>query len=191
MEMHKTKIATPVLQAFNRRQAISIGALAVTCLSVHAQQIAAASNVEISSSEEAIHQIRVFAASRKRVYAALTVEQQFDRIGQLSGVVKTGALAKGQIPTQLNAHVGGTFTVFGGHIVGTQLELVPDELIVQAWRVVDWPKGVYSIARFELVDQGESTRLVFDHQAFPKGQAQHLASGWQEHYWDPLTKLLA
>jgi hypothetical protein len=26
---------------------------------------------------------------------------------------------------------------------------------------------------------------------FPKGEAEHLASGWQEHYWDPLAKYLS
>jgi len=45
--------------------------------------------------------------------------------------------------------------------------LVPNELIVQARRVLSWPRGVYSIARFEFLDQGRSTKLVFDHAAFP------------------------
>jgi hypothetical protein len=45
-------------------------------------------------------------------------------------------------------------------------------------------------SRFDLGDQGASTRLVFDHTGFPKGLAGHLASGWQEHYGDPLSKLL-
>jgi hypothetical protein len=48
-----------------------------------------------------------------------------------------------------------------------------------------------SIVRFELTDQGASTKLTFDHRAFPKGEAAHLATGWQENYWDPLTKFLA
>lgn len=72
-----------------------------------------------------------------------------------------------------------------------QIELLPNELIVQAWRVQSWTPGTYSIARFALADQGESTRLIFDHRAFPKGKAEHLASGWQEHYWDPLARFLA
>jgi hypothetical protein len=31
---------------------------------------------------------------------------------------------------------------------------------------------------------------VFDHMGFPKGAGKELASGWQEHYWDPLVKFL-
>jgi activator of HSP90 ATPase len=87
--------------------------------------------------------------------------------------------------------VGGTFTLFGGHIIGRHLELVPDEWIVQAWRVVAWEPGWYSIAKFELVEQGADTKIVFDHPGFPKGLGQHLAEGWKGHYWDTLRKYLA
>jgi activator of HSP90 ATPase len=176
---------------FNRRQLIVAGALAIAASSARATPPAAEANTGISRTEEAIHQERLFAAKRKRVYAALTVEKQFDRIVQLSGVMKSEAMARMQTPTRLSAHEGGTFALFGGYIVGRQLQLVADELIVQAWRELSWPRGVYSMTRFELSDQGESTRLVFDHTAFPRGEAEHLASGWQEHYWDPLSTLLA
>jgi activator of HSP90 ATPase len=176
---------------FNRRQLITAGALAMVGVIARPSPALAESNAEISRTEESIHQERVFTAGRKRVYAALTVERQFDKIIQLSGVLKADSMAKMQNPTKLSPHAGGAFALFGGYIVGRQLELVPDELIVQAWRVLSWARGAYSIARFELSDQAGATKIVFDHTAFPKGQAEHLASGWQEHYWDPLTKLLA
>jgi predicted TIM-barrel fold metal-dependent hydrolase len=57
--------------------------------------------------------------------------------------------------------------------------------------VVVWNPGVYSIAKFELAEQGPGTKLIFDHTGFPEGQAQHLADGWKEHYWDTLEKYLA
>lgn len=151
----------------------------------------AEANAEISRTEEAIHQERVFKAGRRRVYDALTVESQFDKVIQLSGVMKADVMSKMQKPTRLSPHAGGDLALFGGYIVGRQIELFPNELIVQAWRVLSWARGIYSIARFELTDQGGSTKLIFDHTGFPKGQAEHLASGWQEHYWDPLSKFLS
>ena len=191
--MHTTNASQPACPSPNsvRRQVITAGALTAVVMASRPSPAIADPNSEILSGEEAIHQERVFAAKRNRVYAALTVEKQFDRIVQLSGVMKSEAMATMQTPTRLSAHEGGTFALFGGYIVGRQLQLVPDELIVQAWRELSWPRGVYSITRFEFSDHGESTGLVFDHTAFPRGQAEHLASGWQEHYWDPLTKLLA
>jgi activator of HSP90 ATPase len=61
---------------------------------------------------------------------------------------------------------------------------------VQAWRSADWPAGVYSIARFELVAEGKQTRVIFDHTGFPASQAEHLEAGWHENYWDALRKHL-
>ena len=182
--------ATPILSvaghSLGRRRALTGGTLTMLGMALGPSQAFAAPSAEISTTEEAIRQVRVFKAGRRRVYEALTVDSQFDRIVELSGVEKSA-----QNPTTLSPQAGGGFALFAGHIVGRQLELVPNELIVQAWRVVDWSRGVYSIARFELSEQAGSTKLVFNHTGFPKGQAKELATGWQEHYWDPLTKLLA
>jgi activator of HSP90 ATPase len=142
----------------------------------------------ISHAEESIHQEPVFRASRKRIYEALTDMRQFAKIVELSGAMQ--GTPPGTKAAEISAVAGGTFTIFGGHIVGRQVELVPNQRIVQAWRVVDWKPGVYSIARFELVEQGSDTKVAFDHTGFPQGAAEHLASGWEEHYWTPLRKFL-
>jgi activator of HSP90 ATPase len=189
--MHAPPAPTATPHGLKRRQLVTACALAIAGVTTRPSPVHARPNAEISRTEESIHQERMFTAERKRVYEALTVEKQFDKIIQLSGVLKSDAMAKMQKPTKLSAQVGGAFALFGGYIVGRQLELVPNALIVQAWRVLSWPRGVYSVARFELSDQGGATKVQFDHTAFPKGHAEHLASGWQENYWDPLTKLLA
>jgi activator of HSP90 ATPase len=93
--------------------------------------------------------------------------------------------------TQIDAHEGGAFALFGGYIIGRQLVLVPSEWIVQAWRVGSWDRGADSLARFELIEQGASTKIVFEHVGFPKGQAEHLAAGWQANYWSPLEQYLS
>ena len=90
----------------------------------------------------------------------------------------------------INSTIGGAFSVFDGHIIGRILELVPNQRIVEAWRVVDWPAGVYSIASFEFSPQNSGTKLIFNHVGFPQGLKEHLAIGWQQHYWDALTKYL-
>ncbi|MGA2550391.1 MAG: SRPBCC domain-containing protein [Burkholderiaceae bacterium] len=151
----------------------------------------AASQDEILNTGESIHQERVFKASRKRVYEALTVSEQFDKVVDLSGAMQDPMMSEMRKPTQISPTAGGGFALFGGYIVGRQIELVGDRLIVQAWRVGGWNPGKYSIARFELVEEGPQTRLMFDHTAFPQHQAEHLAAGWQEHYWTPLEKYLS
>ena len=171
----------------SRRQAVFGAVAAFSAFGASGTVSLARPSEEISHSAEAIHQENVFKANRKRVYEALTETKQFDKLVKLSGISD----ALGTKPTLINNEVGGAFTIFGGHIIGRQLELLPAERIVQAWRVVDWEPGCYSIARFNLVEEGAGTKIVFDHTGFPKGLGEHLASGWKEHYWDTLQKYLA
>jgi uncharacterized protein YndB with AHSA1/START domain len=110
----------------------------------------------------------------QRVYEALIDAKQFAAV--------TGA------PAEIQREAGGSFSLFGGHIQGRNVELVPNRRIVQAWRAADWPEGVYSIARFELKAQGSGTRLVFDHTGFPPELRAHLEEGWEEHYWATLRR---
>jgi activator of HSP90 ATPase len=177
---------------FTRRQAI-VGASLAACglaLTTIKSGTSAAATEEVLHTAEAIHQEVAFNASPARVYHALLDTAQFDKVIQLGAAVKSG-MALGNKPTQINSAPGGKFTIFGGHIVGRQIELAPNQRIVQAWRVIDWNPGIYSIVRFALTEQGSGAKLVFDHTGFPQGQAQHLADGWHENYWEPLAKFLA
>lgn len=144
---------------------------------------------EISHHSAAIHQELMFESSRERVYHALTDSKQFDQITQLSGVMQTNPTL-GHLPTHIDAVAGGAFSLFDGYISGRQVELMPHERIVQAWRTAGWIAGAYSIATFVLLNSGSGTKLVFDHQGFPPGEAKPLAMGWHQHYWQPLKMLL-
>jgi activator of HSP90 ATPase len=90
-----------------------------------------------------IHQELDFTASPQQLYEALLDSKQFTEFSAR--------------PAEINREVGGAFSLFKGHIIGRNLELVPNERIVQAWRVVTWPQGAYSIVRFELKPQGSGT----------------------------------
>ncbi|HLO12442.1 MAG TPA: SRPBCC domain-containing protein [Pseudoneobacillus sp.] len=124
-----------------------------------------------------IHQEIVLKASPTKVYEALTDAQQFSTV-------------TGGAPTEISKEVGGAFTLFGGYIEGRHIELVPGQRIVQAWRPTGWEKGLYSIVRFELIEQGEETLVKFDHTGVPEDQIAHLEKGWGENYWKPLEQFL-
>ena len=172
-----------------RRQAIVGVAMAFGGLALGSTKAWAAGEDGISHTADSIHQEAVFTASRKRVYEALTDPKQFDKVIQFSGVMQ--AMHLPDKPAEISTQVGGPFALFGGYITGRHVELVPNERIVQAWRAGGWDPGVYSIAKFEVVEQESGTKIVFDHTGFPKGEAEVLASGWKAHYWEPLEKLLA
>jgi activator of HSP90 ATPase len=171
-----------------RRQAVFGFAVVLGGLAMGSTNSWSTAEDGISHSAEAIHQEPTFTACPKRIYEALIDTKLFDRITQLSGAMESMHL--GDIPTAISPEVGGGFTLFGGHITGRNVELVPNQRIVQAWRAGNWDAGTYSIARFELVAQGSGTKIVFDHTGFPNGDAKSLASGWKAHYWEPLGKLV-
>jgi activator of HSP90 ATPase len=91
---------------------------------------------------------------------------------------------------EIQPQAGAPFKLFGGRIEGRNVELVPNQRIVQAWRPADWPAGVYSIIKFELLARGGGTRIVFDHAGFSEDEWETLSWGWQNHYWEPLHKYL-
>ncbi len=114
-----------------------------------------------------IHQEREFGASPARVYRALLEE-----------------FSSGAMP-------GGAFSVFGGQITGRLLELVPDRMIVQAWRSFGWEEGIYSMVRFRLAGGGRKTHLALDQAGYPDGERERLDAGWDENYWAPLASRFA
>jgi activator of HSP90 ATPase len=187
--MNEREYSMALVNTPTRRQLIAGVTMAFGGLALGSAAAWARAEEEISHAAESIHQEPVFKASRKRVYEALTDARQFDKVIQLSGAVKSG-MAKAPNPPEISREAGGAFALFGGYISGRQIELVPNERIVQAWRVGSWDAGVYSIARFALVEQGAGTKIVFDHTGFPKGDGEHLAEGWKMNYWEPLEKFL-
>jgi activator of HSP90 ATPase len=128
-------------------------------------------------SRTSLHNEVEIKAAPQRIYDAILDSKQF---AAFSG-----------LPATIDAKEGGAFSIFSGQIVGRNVELIPAQRIVQAWRPAHWDAGIYSIARFELKPQGSGTMLVLDHTSFPEGDYDHLTYGWKLHYWEPLKKYFA
>jgi activator of HSP90 ATPase len=137
---------------------------------------ATSAHAQASEPGTAIHQEIDYNVPPARVYEILLDAKQFSAFTHDTAEIKP-------LP-------GALFKLFGGRIEGRNVELVPNQRIVQAWRPAAWPAGVYSIVRFELVARESGTRIVFDHTGFPEENREHLSEGWKSNYWDPLRKYL-
>ena len=73
----------------------------------------------------------------------------------------TGSRAK------MSRKIGGSFNAYDGWIMGKNLKLIPNRLIVQAWRGKSWPKGHYSKVMYLLTKTKTGTKLTFGHQRSP------------------------
>lgn len=129
-----------------------------------------------SRDRTSLHEETSLKAAPQSIYEALLDSKQF---AAFSGA-----------PAEIDPKAGGAFSMFGGMIVGRNIELVSNQRIVQAWRPTHWEPGFYSIVKFDLKPQGPETILVLDHRGFPEGEYDSLTSGWNEHYWERLKKFL-
>ncbi len=123
-----------------------------------------------------IHQDVTIAAKPAEVYAVLTKSERFTSMSGREAAISTEA--------------GGPISLFGGHILGRNIELVPGKRVVQAWRSKEWPEGVYSIVRFELTADGNGTKIAFDQAGYPADAQTHLDDGWHKMYWTPMQAAL-
>jgi activator of HSP90 ATPase len=131
-----------------------------------------------NKSRTSLHQEIDYKAIPQRIYDVLLSSKDF---AAFSGA-----------PAEIDPLAGGAFSMFGGMIVGRNIELVPNQRIVQAWRPTgDFPEGTYSLVKIELKPHGAETKLILDHTGFPEGHFDHLNAGWYSHYWEPLRKFLA
>jgi activator of HSP90 ATPase len=96
----------------------------------------------------------------------------------------TGAKVK------MGRKTGEKFSVYDGEIEGENLELVPDQKIVQSWRYSDWPEGQYSRAVFSFTPVPRGTRLSFTQTGVPEGAYEDIRQGWRDYYWEPMKKML-
>ncbi len=173
------------LHASTRRQVIAGSALALGSLAAgssvwaKAQQPVkeAPSSAAANQNRTALHQEVDFKASPQRIYEVLLDSRQFAACTGMSAAIDPKA--------------GGAFSTFGGLIVGRNVELLPNQRIVQAWRPTHWDPGVYSIVKFELKSRDSETTVVLDHTGFPESDYDGLNSGWKPRYWDPLKRFLA
>lgn len=74
---------------------------------------------------------------------------------------------------EIQRQPGGSFKLFGGRIEGRNIELAPNQRIVQAWREASWSPGIYSLAKFDLVARSFGTRIVFDQAGIAEKDWEH------------------
>ena len=133
-----------------------------------------------------IHQLATIPASPAQVYAVLADPGALSALSGMSG--------------EAGRSEGEEFSAFDGNVTGRQIDLVPDQRVVQAWRFPSWEPGRYSIVRFTLATVDGGTRLVIDQNGEPdepdaggchRTWHDHLDANWPTFYLTPLTRHFA
>ncbi len=81
---------------------------------------------------------------------------------------------------------GDSFSTWDGYIWGKNLELVPNQKIVQSWRTSEFDEAdADSILSIKLKELPDGTEFCLQHTNIPEGQTQY-KKGWVDHYFTPM-----
>jgi activator of HSP90 ATPase len=93
---------------------------------------------------------------------------------------------------QITRRAGGRFTAFDGALNGRNLLIVPNRMIVQAWRSTafkqDDPDSIL-VLEFSKVAGGAKVHMV--HVNVPPQDHHGVSKGWPKYYWKPWKAYLA
>lgn len=110
-----------------------------------------------------------------------------ERVYQLIADSKQHAKLTGQ-KAQISGKVGGAFSVQGGRVTGINVDLVPGERLVQAWRTKEFPVGIFSMVTLQISRTRTGTEVVLTHRGVPKKLIPKVESTWRELYWQRIRE---
>lgn len=87
---------------------------------------------------------------------------------------------------RISKKVGATFTAFDGMRTGKNLLILPNRLIVQAWRAKPWKNtDLDSILILYFTQIRGRAKISLVHVNDPSYDYAGVKMGWPEYYWKP------
>ncbi len=92
----------------------------------------------------------------------------------------------------MSDEIGAEVSAWDGYITGSNLELVPGERIVQAWRTGEFAdEHADSIVTVTLESVEEGTLLTLVHSNVPDSHRSYEEGGWESQYFEPMKAYFA
>jgi len=92
----------------------------------------------------------------------------------------------------MSDEVGAEVSAWDGYITGRNLELVPNQRIVQSWRTSEFgDQQEDSIITLLLQEIADGTLLTLEHKNVPDEQRSYEDGGWQSNYFEPMVAYFA
>lgn len=89
-------------------------------------------------------------------------------------------------PAEISRKVGEKWTAHQGQLMGTNLLVKANKMVVQTWRMKGWKAD--SILTLQFDDTKDGCELTMVHALVPEGHASHIKTGWNKMYWKPFLK---
>jgi activator of HSP90 ATPase len=93
---------------------------------------------------------------------------------------------------RISDKVGAAFTAWNGQLRGKNLLIVPNRLVMQAWRATHWPASdLDSILVLGFSDAPGGGKVELLHMNVPAHDHEGVTKGWRKYYWTPWKKYIA
>ena len=103
---------------------------------------------------------------------------------------KTHAAITGA-PVRIAARPGAAFRAFGGALIGTILQVVPQRLIVQSWRSTEFARSdLDSTLILAFSKRGKGGRIELTHVNIAEHDFAGVSQGWWTYYFNPWREYL-
>ncbi|ESN92278.1 hypothetical protein HELRODRAFT_89741 [Helobdella robusta] len=94
---------------------------------------------------------------------------------------KLEAFSRG--PVEVDARIGGKFSLFGGNITGEFTNLLPYERIEMKWRSKTWPSPHHSSVVLQFDQKDDCTYVTLHQSGIPGSDYERTVEGWKHYYW--------
>lgn len=88
---------------------------------------------------------------------------------------------------KMSADVGAKFSLWGGQMFGTNLEVVKNKKLVQEWCYDQWDKP--SKVTFTLKAKGKQTIVELLHEDVPEKSLTSITEGWDIYYLGAIREM--
>lgn len=88
---------------------------------------------------------------------------------------------------KMSAEVGGKFSLWGGQMFGTNLEVVKNKKLVQEWCYDQWENP--SKVTFTIKGKGKKTVVDLLHEDVPEKSVNSIADGWGAYYLGAIQEM--
>lgn len=126
-------------------------------------------------------------AIQQSVRFAATPEELFEMyVDSKKHSAATGSRAR------VSRKAGAAFTAWNGKLRGKNLMIVPNRLVMQAWRSAHWPASdpdSMLLLAFKDAPGGGEVDLL--HVNVPAHDLAGVTKGWKKYYWEPWKKYIA
>lgn len=89
-------------------------------------------------------------------------------------------------PVEMEARVGGRFSLFDSNVSGVISQLIANESLQLQWRFKSWPCEHFSQVSLLFLQKNDCTAVTLTQTGIPANDYERTMQGWKNYYWESI-----